>query len=166
MREFQTIQPKEALSTPTKQRLTITNALFGKYFFTVDETKKDVKIIYLIEAKHSQRTILPNESDIKDALIKMMVYTNLQNVSFNGEKLFCVPVVKITSKKLKGTITQVSLDSEILEFAKLNFLNAAQKDFLQKLISEARVNHFQLILENAEVAKLAEIKTQMADAIE
>ncbi|MBA3334246.1 MAG: VWA domain-containing protein [Acidobacteria bacterium] len=162
-REFQTVQPKEALETATKQRLTITNALFGKYFFTVDETRKESKTVYLIEAKHSQRTILPNENDIKDALVKMMVYTNLQNLRINGEKLDFVPVVKITSKKLKGAISQSSDDSEVSNFAKVNLLNIAQKDFLQKLIMEARANRFQLILENADAAKLMEIRTQTID---
>ncbi len=81
------------------------------------------------------------------------MYTNLQNLRINGEKLDFVPVVKITSKKLKGAISQSSDDSEVSNFAKVNLLNIAQKDFLQKLIMEARANRFQLILENADAAK-------------
>ncbi|HEV8158784.1 MAG TPA: hypothetical protein VGP58_07130, partial [Pyrinomonadaceae bacterium] len=38
-REFVTVQPNESLSTLSKGKITITNALYGKYYFTVDETK-------------------------------------------------------------------------------------------------------------------------------
>ncbi len=79
-REFVTEQPKEALSTDTKAKVTINNALFGKYFFTCDETKLESKTVYLIEAKHSQRAKFPSRNDIKDGLVKMMLYTNLNNV--------------------------------------------------------------------------------------
>lgn len=72
-REFVTEQPKEALSTDTKAKVTINNALFGKYFFTCDETKIEPTTVYLIEAKHSQRSKFPSANDIKDGLIKMML---------------------------------------------------------------------------------------------
>ena len=59
-REFQTLQPKESLSSDTKGRVTITDNLGGKYYFTCDETRIENDTIFLIEAKHSSRAKMPS----------------------------------------------------------------------------------------------------------
>ena len=56
-REFLTTQPKEILATISKSKITISNYLGGKYFFTVDETIIKDGEIYLIEAKHQKREV-------------------------------------------------------------------------------------------------------------
>ena len=115
-REFQTDQPKEALATDTKSKITITNALFGKYFFTVDETKFEPKSIYLIEAKHSSRGKFPSRGDIKDGLIKMMLYTNLRSVKV-GIKSYDLKVqIRLTSNRLKGSMDSDADDKEVEKF--------------------------------------------------
>lgn len=76
-REIQTIQPKEFLSTSTKAKITIKNYLGGAYFFTVDEVKKDGEVTLLIECKHTKNALLPSKSDIKDGLLKLILYKNL-----------------------------------------------------------------------------------------
>ncbi|HRI26795.1 MAG TPA: hypothetical protein PK715_01950, partial [Chitinophagales bacterium] len=75
-REFTTMQPKELLSTATKAKIIIQNYLGGKYFLTVDEVKVDSEILYLMEAKHSKNALLPSKSDIKDGLLKLLLYCN------------------------------------------------------------------------------------------
>ncbi|MDQ3042893.1 MAG: hypothetical protein M3R11_11030, partial [Acidobacteriota bacterium] len=149
-REFQTDQPKEALATDTKSKITITNALFGKYFFTVDETRREPNKIYLIEAKHSQRVRLTNESDIKDALIKMMIYTNLRNVRVGGKPRGFQPVLKLTSSKINGSINSTAKDEELTKYCSDNLIDSLQREFLRKLFTEARENKFTVILEKAE----------------
>jgi hypothetical protein len=106
-REFVTTQPKEALSTDTKAKVTINNSLFGKYFFTCDETKIEPKIVYLIEAKHSQRAKFPSRNDIKDGLIKMMLYTNLTNIKVGSKSYGLKVQIRLTSSQLKGSTTPV-----------------------------------------------------------
>ncbi|HEX8248021.1 MAG TPA: VWA domain-containing protein [Pyrinomonadaceae bacterium] len=152
-REFRTLQPKEALSTDTKGKVTITNALFGKYFFTVDETKIDAPNLYLIEAKHSQRALLPSKNDIKDGLIKMMLYTNLRNVKVGARAFDYKVMIRLTSSRLKGSITSDAKDEESTKFFSDNLIDAATREFLKKLFREARENKFTIILEHAETAK-------------
>ena len=152
-REFQTLQPKEALSSDTKGKVTITNALFGKYFFTVDETRLEPKTVYLIEAKHSQRSKLPSENDIKDGLVKMMLYTNLRNVKVGAKPFDYKVMIRLTSSKLNGSITSSINNEDFTKFCSDNFIDSKQKEFLNKLFQEARENNFTIILEKAETAK-------------
>ncbi len=152
-REFQTDQPKEALATDTKRKVTITNALFGKYFFTVDETKIEPKTVYLIEAKHTSRAKLPSRNDIKDGLIKMMLYTNLRKVRVGAKPMDFKVQIRLTSNKLVGSINSEMSDEILIKFCSDNLIDAANKNFLIKLFGEARANKFTIILEHAETAK-------------
>jgi hypothetical protein len=152
-REFLTEQPKEALATDTKAKVSITNALFGKYFFTVDETRVEPKTVYLIEAKHSQRSKMPSKNDIKDGLIKMMIYTNLKNVKIGGKFIDCKVMIRLTSKQLNGSITSDIKDEDLDKFCADNLIDSADKEFLKKLFREAIENKFTIILEHAETAK-------------
>ncbi len=141
-REIQTIQPKELLSTLTKATITIKNYLGGEYYFTTDEIKIEKNRIYLIEAKHSKRAILPSISDIKDGLLKMILYTNLKDVSINNKKYVAFPVLKLTSAKLEKDISQSELET-CIDF------NKRRKEILKKLFEEAKENNFNIIIEKA-----------------
>ena len=137
-REIKTIQPKEALSFLPKVALTIKNYLGGYYQFTVDEF--DTERCFLIEAKHTNRAKLPSINDIKDGLLKMMLYTNLENLKYDGKP--CnrwKPILKLTSKKLdKNTFGS----SEIL-----TIVPPRGKEFFKQLIEEAELNGFDLIVQ-------------------
>lgn len=93
-REGVTIQPKEHLSG-VKGIVTIQNYLGGFYYFTSDEIEVKGKDVYLIEGKHSRGT-LPSSEDIKDGLIKMILFTNLENVEIGGKNYNVKPVLKLT----------------------------------------------------------------------
>jgi predicted Zn-dependent peptidase len=146
-REFAALQPKESLASDTKGRVTITDSFGGKYFFTCDETSKQGKTIHLIEAKHSRRAKMPNETDIKDGLLKMMLYANLQNVRVGGEKFEHKPVLRLTSAKLQGAISSESKPEDFESFCITNLLSPEQKAFLKTLFNEARQNRFAVKLE-------------------
>ena len=152
-REFLTEQPKEALSTDTKAKVTINNALFGKYFFTCDETLIQTKTVYLIEAKHSERARFPSKNDIKDGLIKMMLYTNLSNVKIGKIPFDFGVMIRLTSRQLKGSIKSDAASAEAEKFFSDNKFAPADKEFFRKLFTEARENRFTIILEHAETAK-------------
>ncbi len=151
-RELQSIQPKEALSTDTKGGVTITNLAGGKYFFTCDETRVEGKTLFLIEDKHSQRAVLPSENDIKDGLLKMMIYTNLKNVRVGKMPIAEKAVLRLTSFKLAGSINSASSDEDAAKFFQANALDAAKQNLIKKLFQEARENNFTIILEHAEIA--------------
>jgi len=127
-REVKTVQPKELLEG-IKGKLTIKNYLGGYYFFTCDEVEIYNKNVYLIEGKHTKSSSLPSEGDIKDGLLKMILYTNLKNVSINREQYNPIPVLKLTNN---GSLK----------------LSKTKRKFLEILKREARENNFKLKINN------------------
>jgi hypothetical protein len=126
-RESLTLQPKEFLEGE-KGTITITNFYNGFYAFTVDEALIDGENIYLVEAKHSKGSYLPNKADIKDALLKLIVYTNLKTVTIDNNKYKAVPVLKLTNND--GTLP--------------HNLREEDKKILTVLEKEANTNKFML----------------------
>ena len=152
-REFQTLQPKEALASDTKAKVTINNALFGKYYFTCDETKIEPRIVYLIEAKHSRSGKFPSKNDIKDGLVKMMLYTNLTNVKVGAKPYELKVQIRLTATRLQGSTNSDLTDDEIEKFYAANAFDVADRSFFKKLFNEARANKFTVILEHGETGK-------------
>lgn len=149
-REFLTIQPKEILATQTKAKITISNYLGGMYYFTVDEIVLKDENLFLIESKHSKSGKLPSTGDIKDGLWKMMLYTNLENVTIDDKSLKSFPVLKLTSGKIIGEISSNSDRETIETFYRSSIFNKRQKDFLKILFTEAKANNFTVSLRNIE----------------
>jgi hypothetical protein len=141
-REFATSQPKESLATITKAKITIGNYLGGLYYFTVDETRIEKDALFLIESKHSRNAILPSQADIKDGLLKMILYSNLSDVTANDKALNCVAVLNLTSQKLAGNISSVSSDTDFDAYAKSVKLLPNAKKLIAALFEEARKNRF------------------------
>jgi len=141
-REFATLQPKELLATATKAKITITNFLGGKYYFTVDEIKIENGIVELIECKHSSSSKLPSLSDIKDGLVKMILYVNLENVAVNSVLHAHHSVLQLTGKELVGTITSENKTELQNSFFQMNNFNIRQILLSQNLFAEAQQNNF------------------------
>lgn len=128
-RESVTIQPKEKLDG-IKGTITITNYLGGNYYFTSDEVELHNNDIWLIDAKHTKTDNLPSLGDIKDGLLKMMLFTNLVDVKMNGKNLKPVPILKLTTGK------GFSIES----------LTEKQKGLLDTLKKEAKTNGFRILI--------------------
>lgn len=141
-REIQTDQPKETMPTETKSRITISDYLGGKYFLTVDEAVYEDETLHLIESKHTERGKLTHASDVKDGLIKMILYRNLVNVARNGKPIQFVPVLRLTAKEMQSAITSTAKPEELAKFIETNRFDFKQADFLKKLFAEARENNF------------------------
>lgn len=125
-REAVTIQPKE-LVKGEKGTITIKNYLGGYYYFTVDEVEVKENKVFLIEAKHSKTSSLPSEEDIKDGLLKMVLYANLKNVKIDDMNVEHIPVLKLTSSKhaypspkqlktLKKTVKEATINNFLLYY--------------------------------------------------
>lgn len=145
-REIQTNQPKESLQTLTKAKITITNYLGGKYFLTVDEVEINKNTISLIESKHSKSKLLPGLSDIKDGLIKMILFSNLKEIKVNNKKYSSNPILQLTSSKLVSSITSNSSKAEIENFIEKNNLNLKYQQLIDDLFSESMKNKFTVII--------------------
>jgi hypothetical protein len=130
IRETKTIQPKENITDGIKAQINITNYLGGTYYLTCDEVEINENNIKIIEAKHSKQAILPSIDDIKEGFIKMILFTNLKNVVVDGVELFPISVLKLTTESNK----------EIIE-----------NNIFKKIIEEAKVNNFKLILPHRDI---------------
>jgi len=126
-RESLTIQPKEKL-TGKKAILTIKNYLGGYYFFTIDEIEIKNKDIYLVEGKHTKQSTFPSLGDIKDGLLKMILFTNLEDLKINNKKYTPIPTLKLTTEK----------------GFQIESLNKFQKEILELLRKEAKINKFKI----------------------
>lgn len=147
-REFVTTQPKEVIGN-SKAKITIKNYLGGLYYFTVDEVKKSKNKLQLIEAKHSASSVLPSKGDIKDGLIKMILYTNLEDVYANGKNVQVEPILKLTSTKIKSKFDSRKSKTKLVSWCEKHGLKASQITFLTQLIEEADSNNFSVIIEQA-----------------
>lgn len=125
-------QPKEKLKG-SKGTITISNYLGGKYYFTSDEIEVEEKTIYLIEGKHSKSSPIPSLEDIKDGLIKMILFTNLKEVKVDNQQYVPKAVLKLTTN-LKFTPQQ---------------LTDSQKAILSTLKKESQENKFLVRLDEA-----------------
>jgi hypothetical protein len=121
-REAMTVQPKEE-TIGIKGKITIKNYLGGYYYFTIDEIKLVGRDLYIYESKHSKTQPLPSLEDIKDGLLRMVLYTNLKNVKINGWRVNPIPILKLTtskdrqlSKKHEETLTLLKKEAEINMF--------------------------------------------------
>jgi hypothetical protein len=136
IREIQTIQPKERVTNGIKAQINITNYLGGTYYFTCDEAVIDNDKIYIIEGKHTKEGNIPSIDDIKDGLLKMILYTNLKDVNIGKECFIPVPVLKLTAREM-----------ECHESAPA-YVNAEYKwqKIIETLHEEATKNKFKLYL--------------------
>ncbi len=141
-REISTVQPKERLRTDSKATITIKNYLGGEYYFTTDEVEICKNKIYLIEDKHTKSAKLPSEGDIKDGLLKMILYTNLEKVYVNNKEYIPCPVLNLTSTQLIGNISSNSFSIQIKRFVHTNSFTDKQTDLILSLIEEAEENNF------------------------
>jgi hypothetical protein len=141
-REMQTIQPKEYLSTDTKAMITIENYLGGLYHFTTDEIDFCGSDIRLIEDKHSRKEALPSKGDIKDGLLKMMLFSNLEGVFVGNKKYNPVPVLRLTSPSITSNISSNLPVEEVEGFFRDSNLSATKKKLLRSLFQEASMNNF------------------------
>ena len=133
-RETVTIQPKERVAG-AKGKLTIANQLGGYYFLTCDEFEIHGDEIYLIEAKHTKADKLPSLDNMKDASLKMILFTNLESVITAQGDYKPVPIVKLT------TGTGVNL----------NALSQRQHNLITNLTQEAQTNGFQVIINDTRI---------------
>jgi hypothetical protein len=154
-REIATIHVHERVETSSKSPITVTNIVGDQYFLTVDEVAiaPDSNIIYLVEGKHTGSAILPAKADIKDGLLKMILYTNLKKLEIEYideqiKSLLPQPVLRLTSPHIKLNIN--SSQSENLETwcSTHNIKAKNTKIFLKQLFNEAQVNKFLVEIKN------------------
>lgn len=140
-REVQTMHRYEDLGDGIKAQLTIENYLGGLYYLTVDEVMAENGKLILQESKNTKSDELPQTSDIKDGLFKLILYSNLDTVML-GEKAQPFSCrLKLTGSKVNGRLSLPASDAEVEAFFKRNSaLSLSQREMIRKLDTEARHN--------------------------
>jgi hypothetical protein len=151
-RESLTIQPKEALSSGEKMTIEIENYLGGNYYLTVDDVIIKDKY-YLMESKHTNSGLLPALDDIKDGLLKMFIFSNIDELKTKEGSVNFKPVLRLTSEKLQGKIEENSSEKSLSSFFICNNFNESQKTLIKTLIKEANMNNFGILVEKSSIGK-------------
>ena len=134
-----------------KSLITIKNFIGGYYYWTVDESSIVGERLLLVEKKHSRKSRLPSLGDIKDAFLKMVLFTNLSNVTADGKQYTPFPVVGLTSDLLDGYCHSAMDDGQIEKFFEQNKLNPRVRDLIERVFQEGRVNHFLVFVSSPEI---------------
>lgn len=133
-REYMTSQPKEIL-VEEKAKIIIKNYLGGEYYLTIDELCLRDKYAFLIEKKHSKAASIPSMSDIKDGLLKLILYNNFHKVFIEKVEYKHFPVLGLTS-------------NQVHNFA-YNYDKKTYHGNLERVFNEGRENGFLIFLMSA-----------------
>lgn len=134
-----------------KSILTIKNFIGGYYYWTVDEASLVGDTILLVEKKHSRKSRLPHLGDVKDALLKMVLFTNLSRVTADGQTYKPFPIVGLTSDLIQGYCHSAMDDSQIERFFGQNEFNERARTLAERIFQEGRVNRFFVIISSPEI---------------
>lgn len=144
-REFLTLQPKESLiSIGKKKKITLENYLGGYYFFTVDDVLEKSNTLYLIESKHSKNSLLPSNDDIKDGLLKLMLYNNISTLKESEQEKTFEVVLRLTSSMLRETICLPQPPESLEHYIHRYSFTKNQSATLHTLNKECQINHFEI----------------------
>lgn len=121
-REAQTEHDLEYLSDGAKATFEIKNYLGGIYYLTADEVifNRETASFIIQESKNSSKGFLPGLSDIKDGLFKLILYSNLHRLELNGEQVEFTSRLKLTGKKVVGSLNLPCEQSVLDEFLEKN----------------------------------------------
>ncbi len=144
-REFQTTQPKENI-IGEKAKIIIKNYLGGLYYLTVDEVIIKNDKLLLIEKKHSKNSLFPSTADIKDGIVKMMLFINLAETKIANRLVNHIPVLGLTSVMFKGFCHNIMSENEIKSCLYKNDFSIQQQKIILSVFNEGKLNNFLIFL--------------------
>jgi hypothetical protein len=137
-REAVTLQPKEHVTKARKWMIAIRNQKGGYYPWTIDEMIKIKDVAFLIEKKHSAKKRIPAIGDIKDGLLRLIVYSNIVKISgSDGKPLRSHACLGLTSGLGKGICSNIV--DKTAHDCQLN-LNRHEYNLLQEVFKEGATN--------------------------
>lgn len=142
-REALTSHNFEHLVDGMKATFCIKNYLGGTYYLTPDEIIKVKMDNYIIqESKNSTKSALPSIDDIQDGLFKLILFSNIDSLELNNEKIDFSVRLKLTGKNIKSRLILPASSEEINNFIRTNaaVFNKNQNDTIIKLAQEAQHN--------------------------
>jgi hypothetical protein len=142
-REALTSHKLEYLVDGLKATFSIENYLGGVYYLTPDEIFHENDTYIIQESKNTSKESLPKLPDIQDGLFKLILFSNLDSLTLNGQPVSFITKLKLTGRKVIGSIifpdaSAGELESFLANNAR-NF-NNNQKVIIRKLALEAEHN--------------------------
>jgi hypothetical protein len=157
-RESQTMHRGERSTAGLKAIITIKNFLNGTYYFTVDEAILEGNTLFLIEKKHGEKGFTAS-TDIKDGLLKLMLYRNIEEAVVEDRLYNTRPVLGLTSDSVTGYAHSLMQDSDLSDFIEQNNLPDFLVTKLLNLFEEANENGLIAYLVNSDTEVI--LKSQM-----
>lgn len=142
-REALTSHKLEYLVDGLKSTFNIENYLGGVYYLTPDEIFCNNDTYIIQESKNTSTTSLPKIHDIQDGLFKLILFSNLDILTLNGEVVAFTTKLKLTGNNVSGSLILPDASLEDVEkFIQANnqIFNNKQKSIIKKLILEANTN--------------------------
>jgi len=140
MREVTAVHRYEYLSGGSKARFNVRNYLGGVYYLTVDEVIREGDIYVIQESKNSTKGSLPSLDDIKDGLFKLALFSNIDALLLEGQKVDFIVRLKLTGKDIYGTLFMPCSSCELDQFIAENRLNERKVKVIRGLYDECLYN--------------------------
>lgn len=140
-RESLTIHELESLDENAKGIFSISNYLGGEYHLTADEVYWENEQLVIQESKNSNKKKLPSESDIKDGLFKLILFSNLEQVTVGSRTDVNFMVRLKLTGNFTGTLFLPNDKDHISKFCVENRLTRAQQNTINLLNREASENN-------------------------
>ena len=144
-REFQTTQPKEKV-TGEKVKIIIKNYLGGVYYLTVDEVQIKNDRLFLVEKKHSRNSLFPSIGDIKEGIVRMMLFANLSETKIVNKVVNHFSALGLTSEKFKGFCHNSMSEQEIKTSLVKNNFSPQRQETILSVFNEGKLNNFLVFL--------------------
>ena len=142
-REVLTLHKLEALDNDVKGKFFIKNYLGGIYYLTCDGILIEKGVLIVQESKNTTTKKIPQISDIKDGLFKLILFSNLEYIVYNGKKVKFQSRLRLTGDVL-GQIAFPAKKDEIEIFIKKNKFSKNDKKIIENLNKEAIKNNISI----------------------
>ncbi|BAU15609.1 hypothetical protein LEP3755_61680 [Leptolyngbya sp. NIES-3755] len=141
-REALTTHALEYLVDGTKATFCIQNYLGGTYYLTPDEILHTERGYVIQESKNSTKKSLSELADIQDGLFKLILYSNIDTLQLNGNRVEFSARLKLTGKNIREGILLPCTSEEVEEFLRNNagIFKRKEQDIVRKLLTETQRN--------------------------
>lgn len=140
LRESVTVHDLESLDENAKGVFSISNYLGGEYHLTADEIYWKESQLVIQESKNSSKKKFPSENDIKDGLFKLILFSNLEQVTLGDiDDVDFIVRLKLTGDFTDTLFLPNDADS-ISKFSTANRLTRTQYKILTLLNNESIAN--------------------------
>ena len=96
--------------------------------------------------KHTNSGVLPSLGDIKDGLLKLVLYSNLENVTVNDQPFSSKAVLKLTSRRIIGWLNNYSDEQHLNYFYQNNPSLISRRVLISQLFHEANQNNLTIVI--------------------